>query len=405
MTRVVPWRVCRERAARALGVTALVALAACGSPQPAAPQAGAPSGGAPPASRPGREPAGQASRAPVSGVLAAPRLLRCPAPGGAATWNDWVMAPDRRVCCAPRAPIPGWTAATRMSCLEAVSPGLAAEPSYIVLGVQPQTFVESVPFEPGSTRITSLSALGMAANILAHYPDAHLFALGTTRCGEAPSEAAAARLAADRVSAVRRELERLGRPASQLVTEDRAAFLRSREDLSHESALRLLDAPAVLLYSHHAPAPAKQRPGPLMGDVCLSGATATLALPAQLHGDSLTVETCHAARCAAARLALDTLGAGNSVAFALDGELSAGALFTWLEPSGPVLQVRTVIEDEATLASGDWLSLRVRVDDSLVARLEQPLKYTRQTYSSSRRVPASRLTCLQARVEGDAPPP
>ncbi|AUX42657.1 uncharacterized protein SOCE26_040900 [Sorangium cellulosum] len=399
MIQTLSWSMRRDLSAGVLAPALLLVAQACGSPRPQAsrPEPGPPrSIGASPAAAPERRdpdrPRAGAAGSPPAGEAAGP-LLRCPARTSASTELGWVMDREGRICCAPRVPAPGWKPASLKSCLEALAPGLAA-PQYVTRSAQP-LLQEVVRFERGSARITSAEPLDSAARILAADPEGRVSVLGTTRCGEAPSDAAAARLAADRVSAVQRELERRGVPASRLLAQDRDVFLRSRKDLDHEQALALIDSSAVILHA----SPPQRRYDMLEQDRCLPGAEATLAIPpAELRGDTLFIEACHAARCATARISLESAGRGDRVALALDGPLSAGALLAWETRDRAVLEVRTVVEDGAALADGDRFSLRVWTDGGIVAQLEESLRYVRKP-----QYVGSREACPQARARGGAP--
>ncbi|MGK3968197.1 OmpA family protein [Sorangium sp. So ce118] len=399
MIRKPSWNPCRARVAGALGLAALVAAGACGSPQPSAPSAGLPpSGAAPRVGAPGQDAADDsraspASAAPAPGGAAGAGLLRCPTPGGDSTGAGWLMGDEGRICCASRAPVPGWKPATLEGCLDAGAKGLAP-PSYVVHPVEKRPVQETIPFARGSSKLTRPAPLESLARLLSEYPDGNIFVHGTTPCGESPSEAAGARLAASRVAAVRGELERRGVPASRLLTLDREAFFSFRGEIHHEEAVALASSPAVLLRAHLS----KPRKTELTGDRCLPGATAALSLPAaEMEGDALTVEVCHAARCATAQLSLAAMRPGDRVALALSGQLSAGAFLAWKEQARWALDVRTVVEDEQALARGDVLSLRVQVDGRPVAQVQEPLTYTRD-----KQHPGSRFTCLQARVQGQS---
>ncbi|WP_437481606.1 hypothetical protein WME75_38420 [Sorangium sp. So ce1014] len=395
------WNPCRARIAGAFGLAALLAVGACGSPQPSAPKAGLPpSGAAPRAEASGRgsaggdrpaSPADEASAAPAPAGAGESGLLHCPTPGGDPAGAGWVMGDEGRICCASRVPVPGWKPATLEGCLDAVAKGLAP-PNYVVYPVESTPVQATIPFARGSCKLTRPAPLESLARLLAEYPDGKVVVHGTTPCGESPSEDAAARLAASRVAAVRGDLERRGVPASRLVTMDRDAFFSFRGEIHHEEAVVLASSPAVLLRGF----PSKPRKTELTGDRCLPGATAALSLPAEeMEGRALTIEACHAARCAAAQLSLTALRPGDRVALARSGQLSAGAFLAWKEQARWALDVRTVVEDEQALAPGDVFSLRVQVDGRPVAQVQEPLTYTRE-----KQHPGSRYTCLQARVQG-----
>ncbi|MGK3968196.1 hypothetical protein WMF38_29040 [Sorangium sp. So ce118] len=371
---------------------ALLAVEACSSPQVSTPKQGLPPPGGPtPAGQLDR---GQAGPGPTSSDGAMPELLRCPAQDSdSSRTGEWMMASGGRLCCALRSPAPGWQRSDVQECLRSAAPALA-EPAILDRSLDGGPLVQPVRFDRGSAKLAG--PLLDTAQLLTRHPDLQLFLHGTTRCGETASGAAAARLAADRVSAVRDDLTQHGVKDSQLVTQDRSEFLRTREDLLHREALALLDAPSVLVYSasHNMPFP----PPPPLHHQCVPGAIATLLLPtAELQGSRLTIETCHAARCASAQLSLDTLRWGDSAVLALEGGLSAGARLTWNQPDGAILKVGTAMA-EARLASGDWFSLRVRVDEGVVAHVEEPLKYTQEKNST-----ASGSPCLRAQVRGDVP--
>ncbi|WP_434041473.1 MULTISPECIES: OmpA family protein [Sorangium] len=326
---------------------------------------------------------------------AEPGVLSCPSPRGAPRGQGWAMSRDGRLCCAPR--YAGYTASWPFEvnierCLDVLAPGLST-PKYVDHPVERTAFQEVVRFERGSDRIVVGEVLDNVVKVLADYPSGSVTLVGTTRCGEMPSEAAAAQLAQRRASAVRRELERRGVPASRIVVGDRWAFAQRRLDLSNEQRLLLVDSPSVILFS----SPEKPRAVVLIEDRCLPGVTAKLTLPVtELRGSRLTIEACHAGRCATARVSLRTLTAEDRVVFALDGPLGAGAFLALKQPRAE-LEVRTVVEAEEALAPGDSFSLRVRVDDRLVRRLDEVLTYTRQKPH-----PGSRAACLQARIRADA---
>ncbi|XYH96302.1 OmpA family protein [Sorangium sp. So ce1128] len=304
------------------------------------------------------------------------------------------MSRDGRLCCAPRYTgyTPPWPSKVNIeSCLDALAPGLSA-PKYVDHPITRTAFQEVVRFERGSDRIVVGEVLDNVVKVLADYPSGSVTLVGTTRCGEMPSEAAAAQLAQRRASAVRRELERRGVGASRIVVGDRGAFAQRRLDLSNEQRLLLVDSPSVILFS----SPEKPRAVVLIEDRCLPGVTAKLTLPAtELRGNRLTIEACHAGRCATARVSLRTLAAEDRVVFALDGPLGAGAFLALKQPRAE-LEVRTVVEAEEALAPGDSFSLRVQVDDRLVGRLDEPL-----TYARHKPHPGSRAACLQARIRAD----
>ncbi|WP_437730481.1 OmpA family protein [Sorangium sp. So ce1335] len=277
------------------------------------------------------------------------------------------------------------------SCLDALAPGLST-PKYVDHPIERTAFQEVVRFERGSDRIVVGEVLDNVVKVLADYPLGSVTLVGTTRCGETPSEAAALQLARRRASAVRRELERRGVSASRIVVGDRGAFARGRLDLSDEQRLLLVDSPSVILFS----SPEKPRAVLLIEDRCLPGVTARLTLAAaELRGDRLTIEACHAGRCATARVSLRALAAEDRVVFALDGPLGAGAFLALKRPRAE-LEIRTVVEAEGALAPGDSFSLRVHVDDRLVGRLDEPLTYARQKPH-----PGSHAACLQARIRAD----
>ncbi|WP_438022557.1 OmpA family protein [Sorangium sp. So ce233] len=389
----------RGRASAALMVAALWAAGACGGPRASNPEAtSGRSGEWPPAGLPGQWPPSQwperpASDAPVPAPEepAEPGVLSCPSPRGASSAQGWAMSRDGRLCCAPRYAgyTPSWPFEVNIErCLDALAPGLST-PKYVDHPVERTAFQEVVRFERGADRIVVGEVLDNVVKVLADYPSGSVTLVGTTRCGEVPSEAAAAQLAQRRASAVRRELERRGVPASRIVVGDRGAFTQRRLDLSNEQRLLLVDSPSVILFS----SPEKPRAVVLIEDRCLSGVTAKLTLPAaELRGSRLTIEACHAGRCATARVSLRTLAAEDRVVFALDGPLGAGAFLALKQPRAE-LEVGTVVEAEEALAPGDSFSLRVQVDDRLVGRLGEPLTYARQKPH-----PGSRAECLQARV-------
>jgi hypothetical protein len=326
---------------------------------------------------------------------AEPEPLRCPTQDSdSSTTGDWVMASGGRLCCATRSPAPGWQQSDVEECLRSAAPALA-KPVLLDRSLDGGPLLQPVRFARGSAKLGG--PLLDIAQLLTTHPGIQLFVHGTTRCGETASEAAAARLAADRVSAVRNDLAQHGAKDSQLVTHDQSEFLRTREDLRHREALALLDAPSVLVYS---PSSNEPRPPQSLHHQCVPGAIATLLLPtAELQGSRLTIETCHAARCASASLSLDTLRWGDRLVLTLEGGLSAGALLSWTHPDGAVLRVGTAM-GKARLASGDWFSLRVKVDEGVVAHVEEPLKYIQEKNLTAWRGP-----CLRAQVGGDVPFP
>ncbi|WP_434041472.1 MULTISPECIES: hypothetical protein [Sorangium] len=253
-----------------------------------------------------------------------------------------------------------------------------------------------VPFELGSTRIRSTEHLDFLTEELPTMrPDARIFLTGATRKGETSSDAADRRLAAERVSAVRRELEKRGVTASRIVEQDEATLLCTRFEFTPGPLRMLLDSPVVLLYSTPLkPETLRDNRTKTEEPPCVPGAIATRFLPAAaLEGDILRIEACHAGECAVARLALDTLGAGDQAVLALEGRLSAAARLTWEAPGGFALTVHTTFKDDRRLASGEWFSLRVQVDDEVVARFEEALLYTRNEQRTR-----SGRECRQARV-------
>ncbi|WP_437906140.1 hypothetical protein WME95_49430 [Sorangium sp. So ce327] len=397
MIRKPSWDSCRPRIAATLGLAVLLAVAACGSPQSSAPNAGPPPSDAAPHVEPpghgavGDGPARPASEASAPSDAGDSGLLRCPAPGSDSTGAGWIMREEGRICCAPRAPVPGWKPTTLEGCLDAVAKGLAP-PNYVVHPVERRPVYETIPFARGSSGPTHPAPLESLARLLSEYPDGNVLVHGTTPCGESPSEAAAARLAASRVAAVRGELERRGVPASRLQTLDRDTFFSFRGEMHHEEVVILAGSPAVLLRAYLSK---PRREAELSGDRCLPGASAALSLPAaKMAGGTVTIEACHAARCATAQLSLAGMRSSDRVALALSGQLSAGVFLAWKEQTRWALDVRTVVEDEQTLAPGNVFSLRVQVDGRPVAQVQEPLTYTKE-----KQHPGSRFTCLQARVQ------
>ncbi|WP_437730480.1 hypothetical protein [Sorangium sp. So ce1335] len=407
-----PWGTCRRRPVEALMLAALAAAVACGGPPASAPDAEARlPRGAPPVHPPGppergaraRETQPVGAQAPSQPARAAePRLLRCPARDSADPGKGWVMDadswvidPEGRLCCTPRH-APTTSRRGDLYCFEKVAPALAEPSTLVIRRGDAEILPTHVPFELGSARMASMAHLDFLTKELPKMrPDAPVFLTGATRRGETASDAADRRLVAERVSAVRRELERRGVPASRIVEQDEATLLCTRFEFTPGPLRALLDSPVVLTYS------TPLRLETLRDDrskpeepPCVPGAIATRFLPAaELEGDILRIEACHAGACAAARLALDTLGAGDKVVLALEGRLSAAARLTWEAPGGFALTVHTTFEDGRQLASGEWFSLRVQVDDEVVARLEEALLYTRNEQRTS-----SGLECRKARV-------
>ncbi|WP_437504874.1 hypothetical protein [Sorangium sp. So ce1099] len=392
LDRSPSWSRVRKRAAGALLFPALLIVEACSSPQAPTPKPGLlPPGGPAPAGQPARGPAGPES---AGSDEAEPDVLRCPAQDSDhSRAGERKMASGGRLCCLPRSPAPGFVPFDYNECLRSAAPALA--PVLVPdrsLDLEP--LLDRVAFDRGSAKLGG-PLTGLAQRLTAK-PGLQLYLHGTTRCGEARSEAAAARLAADRVAAVRNELTQHGVEDSQLVIQDRADFLRQRDDLRHNEVLTELDTSSVLLYGPRGNIAPRSTPP---HSQCIPGAVAKLLLPtAELQGSRLAIEACHAARCAGAELALDTLREGDTVALALKGGLSAGAQLAWNQPDGAVLEVGTAMADKAKLASGDWFSLRVQVDGRVVLHVEEPLKYTQE-----KNFTASGGPCLRAQVRGDVP--
>ncbi|XXX73020.1 hypothetical protein WMF30_35760 [Sorangium sp. So ce134] len=410
-----PWDTCRRRPVEALMLAALPAAVACGGPPASASNAEARlSRGAPPVHATERgarapEPPPVPAQAPAQPVGATePRLLRCPARDGADPGEGWVMDsdswvidPEGGLCCKPRNAPPKSRRGDRY-CFEKVAPAFTEPLTIVLLRGDAEIHPTHVPFELGSARITSMDYLDFLIKEFPKMrPDARIFLTGATRKGETSSDAADRRLAAERVSAVRRELEKRGVPASRLVEQDEATLLCTRFEFTPGPLRMLLDSPVVLLYS----TPLKLET--LRDDrrkteepPCVPGAIATRFLPAaQLEGDVLRIEACQAGECAAARLALDTLSAGDQAVLALEGRLSAAARLTWEAPGGFALTVHTTFKDDRQLASGEWFSLRVQVDDEVVARFEEALLYTKNEQRTS-----SGLECRKARVPREIEP-